>query len=447
MSVLTVTTLLAVLLSVFARRGVSGALGIGAATPAGAFLILGPIVIPTFYGVGIVALTIVVANTLLRPKSSAQRRWAPGLPLLIALFAYAALVTVAAPFLFNGLHTVTPSNADLTAGVLTSSNVAQLSYLLIGIGVVAFLARARIADPGIIGIAAGVSVYLSAWRYASVYFGVSFPEGVFDNSPSFVFIQTAAGGADRFRGIFSEPSALATTCLVTLVFFITSLRGATAPRRVIGVVTAGVAAFLGVVSTSTTFLIAGLIFVGIAAAVAVLSFLARRSAVSAIRALIGCAMFVVAIYVIPLLIGFLQSAVSSKLTGDSYENRSSADADSFHVFLETWGIGVGVGAGRGSSLLPTLLSTVGLIGTMLLAAAIVLLIRRAAGAQALRPVIWTLVVLLVAKLVAGADLADPSGLIWICLGLLANRAVTVERWPNLPVRDSFSGTPVRERSA
>ena len=444
MSLLTVTTLLAVVLSIFSRRGISGALGIGAATPAGACLILGPIVIPTFYGVGIAALAVVIANTLLRPRDAARRGWIPGIPLLLALLAYTAFVTVVAPFLFNGLQTVTPSNVRLVPGILTSSNIAQLAYLSIGIGVVAFIARARIADPGIIGIAAGVSVYLSAWRYTYVYFNVPFPEGVFDNSPSFVFIQTAVGGADRFRGIFSEPSALAASCLVTIVYFLAALRNASVSRRVFGLVTAGVAAFLGIVSTSTTFLIAGLVFLGVVAAVAILSFLARRSAVSAMLAVVGCVSIVVAVYAVPILVGFVQAAVSSKLTGDSYENRSSADADSFHVFLETWGIGVGVGAGRGSSLLPTLLSTVGIVGTMLLAASIVLLLRRAAGADAPRPVVWTLVVLLIAKLVAGADLADPSGLIWICLGLLANRAVTVERWPNLSVRSSFSGTVARE---
>ena len=39
-----------------------------------------------------------------------------------------------------------------------------------------------------------------------------------------------------------------------------------------------------------------------------------------------------------------------------------------------------------------------------------------------RPVFWTLVTLLVAKLFAGPDLSDSSGILWLSLGLLSQAA-------------------------
>ena len=39
--------------------------------------------------------------------------------------------------------------------------------------------------------------------------GLPFPEGVFDNSPSFAYIETAPNNVERFRGISSEPAGLA----------------------------------------------------------------------------------------------------------------------------------------------------------------------------------------------------------------------------------------------
>lgn len=443
MSVLTITTLLVIVLSIFSRREYSWAIAIGGATPSGACLIAGSIIIPTFYGVGMGALAIVVANALIGSRRRASSvKWVPGLPLLVAFAAYAIAVTLLAPFLFDHLPIVTPVAKSLVAGQLTSSNLAQMVYVVIGIGVIAFLGRSRAADVTVLGLAVGLSIYLSAWRYIHLGFGVPFPDGVFDNSPSFIFIQTAPGGAERFRGIFSEPAALANSCLVAIVYFLVRIPAVSPLRRVGCLITVAIAAYLGIVSTSTTFIIGGIVVLAIGGAVTALAFFSRRYVVPSVSAVFACVLVIASLWLLPAVADFARSSILQKLGGDSYEERSGSDAGSYDVFLNSWGLGVGLGSGRGSSLLPTLLSTVGIVGALLLVGAIVLLIQRTGNAAEYRPVVWSLVTVLVVKLVSGADLADPSGLLWICLGLLARRAVAVERWPSL--KGARSADPVAQ---
>src|SRR6185312_9230318 len=81
-----------------------------------------------------------------------------------------------------------------------------------------------------------------------------------------------------------------------------------------------------------------------------------------------------------------------------------------------------LGANRASSFFPGLLSTVGLVGTLLFAVAVVGLVRRGAAVREYRPVAWALVALLVVKVIAGPDLSDTSGIMWLSLGLLSRAA-------------------------
>ena len=66
------------------------------------------------------------------------------------------------------------------------------------------------------------------------------------------------------------------------------------------------------------------------------------------------------------------------------------------------------------------------VGTLLLAAAILVLIRRSANDLEYRPVIWALVALLILKIVSGPDLSEPSGVLWMSLGLLSRSVLISE---------------------
>ena len=107
----------------------------------------------------------------------------------------------------------------------------------------------------------------------------------------------------------------------------------------------------------------------------------------------------------------------------SYSDRSAADRYSYHLAWDTLGIGVGVGSNRASSFAATLLSTVGIAGTLLLAVVIWVLVRDAWPVRTVRPVVWALGALLIAKVISGPDLNDTSGILWMSLGVLAHAAL------------------------
>lgn len=429
MTTLTLATLAVVVFGVLNRRGYGRALAFGGSTVAGAALVVGPIAVPTFYAVAIgaaIAVALGIVGGRLRPQP-VRTPLPPGVVLLLLFLAWSAFVTLVAPELFDGQRVLVPSgarDAHLTAGVITSSNVAQTLYLVLGIFVVVFLARSPSAGPELIGLAVGLTVLLSFWRYLNQQAGVPFPEGVFDNSPFFAYIETAAGGLQRFRGILSEPSSLAASCLVAVSYMLSRAVRVQGRRRWGAYLVAAVAAYLGTISTSTSFVVAAVVVAIIAALTFGVGFLARRTSVSAAVGVLTCGLIVVALWVLPIVADFVEAAVNEKVSSSSFTERSGANTVSYDILLDTFGIGVGLGGSRASSFFPGLLSTTGVVGTLLFAAAVVTLIRRSANVSEYRPVVWALVTLLVLKIVAGPDLSDNSGVLWMSLGLLS-RAVLV----------------------
>ncbi len=425
MTVLTVLTVIVVIYGVLTPKGYGRALALGGATPAGAAVAAGTTAVPTFYAVGL-GTVVALGMRLLGTGASAPRprlRLPPGVSLLVAFLAWSVLVTILAPQIFAGTAVLTPAGAGtLRAGVVTSSNVAQVAYLVIGVCVVVFLARSRHTGPEIIGLAVGATVVLSLWRYV----GVAFPSGVFDNSPSFAFIETAPGGGERFRGILSEPSALAASCLVATAYMLPRAAQVRGWRRAGALAVAGIAAYLGTISTSATFVVAAVVVAAMAGSVFLVAFSLRRTRVSAVAALGVCAAGLAALAVVPGVAAFVNSTVEEKVTSSSFGERSGANTASYQTFLDTFGVGTGLGANRASSFLPGLLSTTGLIGTLLFAAAVITLLLRSLPDRRYLPVIWALLAMLVLKIVAGPDLSDSSGVLWMSLGLLSRAALQVE---------------------
>lgn len=422
MTSLTLVTLAVVIYGAIGGHGYGRALALGGATSAGAALAFGSLSVPTFYAVAIgcaVAICVRFLGDGLRP-SRRREKLPPGVTWLLLFFGWSVIVTLLSPLVFDGMPIVSPTATNLVAGGVTTSNIAQIIYLALGISVVVFLARSPKSTPAIIGLSVGLAIALSFWRYLSQTWGLPFPEGFFDNSPGFVYIETAPGGVERFRGIFTEPSALAGSALVAVAYMISRSVQVTGLRRFGCVVMAAIAGFLGYHSTSTTFVVAGTAAFFVIATVLLMSFLARRTRMSAKLGVVGCALTVVAVFLLPMLSNFISGSVLDKIGTASYSERSDADSESYAVFFESFGMGVGLGSGRASSFLPTLLSTVGLIGTLLFVAVIVTLLVRSFSVQEYRPVVWALVTLLIVKLVAGPDLSEPTGLLWMTLGLLSH---------------------------
>lgn len=430
---LTIITLIVVVVGVLSTRGYPVALAIGGATPVGAALLVGENAIPTFYATAIGAAAGLVIGLLVRTRRF-ERSTLPAIPGLVALLLFAVwsiVVTLAAPLLFNGLTVLGPGGVErgLSASTITTSNIAQIVYLLLGVCVIVFLARARETGPWVIGLAAGLATVLSFWAWLH-QFGLPYPEGVFDNSPTFVFIDSLPGGAPRFRGIFSEPAGLATSSLVTIAYMTSRIRHVRGFHRVGTVTVMLIAVFLASISTSATFVVAGVAVLALAAATFLAKFVLRRGPLSPLTVTISCFAAIVGIWVLPMIAAAVSGVVTEKVASDSFTERSGSDTLSYSLVLDTFGVGVGLGAHRPSSFLGALLATTGIVGTVLFVVAVGSVIRASLPLQEYRPVVWALIALLVTKVVSGPDLADTSGILWMSLGVLAHGAVQARRTPS-----------------
>ena len=422
MTGLTALTMLVILAALAGRLTYGQALAIGGATPSGAALVFGSVVVPTFYAVAIGAAASLALAVLASGRFGPRPRQPlpPGGQLFVLFLAWSVLVTLTAPLVFDQQPLVHPVSRELIAGTLTTSNLAQIAYMFLGVCVVVFLARSPSTGSGLLGLTLGLCLALSLARYLALQLGLPFPEGFFDNSPNFIYIETAAGGFERVRGIHAEPAALALTCVTGIAYFGRRAAAVSGVRRAGCLTFAAIAAYLGVVSTSATFVVAGLVSAGIFLAVALAGFLAGRSSISLAAALAVCAALVTAVVAGPAVVASVRSIIGDKLVSSSFDDRASADSESFGVFLETYGFGVGLGSARASSFVPTLLSAVGLVGSLLLVAAIVTIVRNAWHDHACRPTVWALVAYLAVKVTSNPDLSDTTGILWISLGVLSH---------------------------
>ena len=441
MTTLSLAVLVVVVYGLFNRHGYGRALALGGVTASGAAVVVGSVAVPTFYTVAlgtVVALGLQLLGNGKAPPAP-RRPLPPGAPLLLFFFGWSVLVTLLAPVVFDGLTVYTPAGAGrLAAGYLTSSNIAQIIYLALGVCVVVFLARSAKAGPEIIGLLVATATLLSLWSYLNQTFGLPYPEGIFDNSPGFEYIETAPGNIERFRGIFSEPSGVAGCSLVTVGYMVPRALQVGGARRVGALLIAGIAVFLGVISTSTTFVVAGLAITVVAVVTFVLRFVLRRTGISALGSVVACGLVIAGLWVLPIVAEFVEAAVDAKVSSSSFTERSSSNTAALDVLLNSFGLGAGLGSNRASSFVPTLLSTTGIVGTVVFATAVAALIRRGSAVRRYRPVVWALASLLVAKVVAGPDLHDTSGVLWMSLGLLSG-AVAAEARRRPAVRPGRDG--------
>jgi hypothetical protein len=429
---LTLVSIAVIVAAALSRKYYWVALAVGGGTPIGATLLVAGNAVPTFYAAAIgavVGLVIRVLRNTRQPDPLPPAGFDGALPLLL-FTGWGIVITVVAPVLFFGTVVYLGPNPDSRAtipGTLTTSNVAQIAYLVLSVAVIFFLAGSRSLGPGVIGLAASLVTLLSFWRYLHQSVGLPFPDGLFDNNTTYAFIETLPGGAPRFRGILSEPAGLALSSLVTIAYSLSraaQLRGA---RRVGVLMVGAMAAVMAAISTSTTFIVVAIIL-AVLAGLALLRRLSQESGRPQYLALFGVlAAMVAGVFALPLLIDLVSQVVTEKLGTSSYADRTLTDNRSYEIFVEKFGLGVGLGSNRSSSFTAFLLSTTGLIGAALFVWTVVAIVRPALHAPAVRPVIWALVAVLVSKVISAPDLADPSGILYLCLGVLAWQGVQVRR--------------------
>ncbi|WP_084125892.1 hypothetical protein [Demequina sp. NBRC 110054] len=450
MTILTLSTAIAVIYGLVSRR-YERALAIGAITPAGAAVVAGGEAVPTFYAVALGGLGLLSWQWFARRGAPANPRLTqiPGIPLLLLLFAWSVIVVVVSPMLFPGLYTVTENQTLVVAGDLAPSNFAQLIYLALSIVVVVLVARSATTGPGLLAIPLGVGIGLTFWRYLSVTYGVPFPEGVLDNSPGFKYIETAPGGGLRFRGITTEPAALAMSAAAAAAYFLSYAAALRGWRRAASIAIAAIAIQLGLVSTSATFLVVGAALAALAVGAFVWRVLSPRFTVSPRALLIALGAVGVGLIALPALVAQFTSLVDEKVSSSSFTDRSWADTESFKVFVETWGIGLGLGNVRASSLVYTLLGAVGVVGAILFVGAVLSIALPALGLTGYAPVMWALTATFIGKAISSPGLSDSSGVLWLGLGILAHGLLAAGHGTGtmLPRRAAASASGVPDEAA
>ncbi|KJL40822.1 hypothetical protein [Microbacterium trichothecenolyticum] len=418
MTVLGVGFAVAVVVAAIARRGVLHVVMLSAAFPTSVAVSIGNNGLPVFYCTAAVGLVASLATGALKGAVHASR---PGRSALILFASWSAIVTALSPIVFAGIPVLAPRGgtdsevSDPSALTHTFSNVAQVLYVVIAVALVLYVASRSVDPMPALRAAVLFAVALNIGRYMAREAGVTWPGDLFDTAVAVRYIDVAYGGAQRFRGMFPEPSQLAAFALTAFVFL--ALCSYTRRGRA-GWTYAGMAGsiFLAAVSTSSTALVAGILIGTILSAAAGARWL-QTNRIPVAAAILLPWVLVAVISVGGTVWDYVNNSVDSKLLTTSFANRTAADAFSLGVLTDTWFVGAGLGSNRPSTFVPMLLGTVGIVGMLLYAFFAIAVLARAFQVTAALPAAWAAVALLVSKSVAGPNLSEPW--LWLTLAVCA----------------------------
>jgi hypothetical protein len=333
----------------------------------------------------------------------------PGAKTLLALLGWVAVITLAGPAIWGGI-TVINNRAEagglpsLTVLTYTGSNVTQPVYLaLSGLMICFFASRSYLSPhvllPGLIGC-----MGLSFWRLLSDQVGLPFPVSLVD-SGDYGYIDINTVTEYRLRGVFTEPSTLAHYATATLALCLVMLY--TRQRfRLVYAALAVICAVNIIYAHSGTALVGGGIVLAVTATMLIIRSVRTGVGLTSI-AVTACVAVVAVLVFLPAISSYSSDLFSDKVGSQSYELRTGSDSFSLQLFVDVYGTGVGLGSNKPSSLWPMLLSTVGVVGTALFAALVVLLVSRAVRTPSGLAPAAVVTSLIITKSVAGSFLAEP----------------------------------------
>lgn len=304
------------------------------------------------------------------------------------LFAVVAMLSAAIlPSVFAGMAVYNPY-AGIDNGLQLSpplqpslANLTQSVYLLvdillvIGVGGAAF--RTHLPRKAYL-----FSFYFLAGiifvQFLCSSLGLPFPYSVIQNHGGYS-LQTVQAGtlASRMPGTFAESSqagmVLTTFTAGFLAEKLTTGKGAI--KVLIGV--------LAILLVRSTLSLVGLAVVFACLLISNPAFrfpyfvklrILKRNSMLLLLAGLGCAVA----FLSPLRTSIL-SMTAGKQESSSFINRMAADVYALQLFVRTNGLGVGMGSNRPSSLLTSLLSTVGIAGFVIFAIMVIALLKNAKG--------------------------------------------------------------------
>jgi hypothetical protein len=383
--------------------------------------------------------------------------------LLLGFWLWCFFSAFVMPHLFAGTSVSVPrgGNDEEFAPLRWSlSNLAQAGYLTLNVGTVVYalhMVRTHRQSEQILRALYGavlIVVVIGFAQFLASLAGWDFPYEVFNSNP--VYGKGFDQDIETFRRInstFNEPSnagsyLAAITCGL-LASFLRGTRGVGWYLVLLGVMAA---LFL---TTSTTG------FAALALGVCVLLVYfnpfrghkdARKSSalgwvlILGVFGVVGCVLLFS-----PDLLRAVLSTTVEKGESFSFWVRLANEIHSMQLTAQTYGLGVGLGSNRSSGLIPTMLSTVGLIGTALFTAIIYKISQSFPGRTAsssLQMGFWALLTMIISQVVAVPDINRPA--LWALLILvLAQLNVHLASHPRMtPVRQTIVSArrPALERS-
>lgn len=383
--------------------------------------------------------------------------------LLLAFLAWSVVSSFLMPYLFAGTPVLSPRDREDLNVLLfnpeplhwTLSNLGAAGYLVLNVCAVLFavlvIQTAKQAETLARALrwAVGIVIVVGILQQMAVVAGWHFPYEVFSNNPNADpdTLYQEFDGFVRINSTFSEPmntgSFLAAAASGLLATYLHGRRG-----RYLFAIVAAIAVLL--LSTSTTgFLASAVMFL-----VLLVYFRPTKSDESGRHRLsyggwitVTVTMLCAAGLTVLLVPSLSEAALAmtiNKGQGTSLASRIIADQDTIRLLASTYGFGVGLGSTRPSSLVAALLSTVGVVGTMIAAIVVYKIIQSFPGRLApsiLQMSFWSIIGLLVADSIAVPDINRPTlwALLLVVVAQLGIYSTAVGR--AVPAEASASGRP------
>ena len=303
----------------------------------------------------------------------------PGSPLpegkwLLVFGAVAIVTTLAFPVVFSGTPIYDPRlgiddalfiRPPLRLGL---NNAAQAVFVVLHIATAYAVLRIRFSAP------LTRRIYIFAFYLALVFIfaqsfcsltGLPYPDSILRNNPGYgITDPSLVNHGVRCPGTFTEPSfAGAFIAMYCVGFLAEYLAGRGGAFRVILSLLA-----IGLITSSGSLLSLPICLLLLAFHYSPVRFpwyIKTRQA----KRVAWISFLLVAPVVLALVVSadyretLLGFTVAKGETG-SFVNRTAADLYGMQLFMQTYGLGLGLGSNRASSLVPTLLSCVGLLGTL-----------------------------------------------------------------------------------
>lgn len=397
--------------------------------------------LPAVGGTSIVAIDLAVVALfgalILRPGGFADmlRSFAPGGPglLLLLFLGYATLITLFMPRIFAG-ETVVFSIGRSDTGIVSAplrpggGNLSQLLRMILSVSAFAlvFAVIWRRPDPALVlramMVATAVHVAMGVIDILTNAAGLAFLLEPIRTANYALTLGQKMAGLNRMIGGFPEASSFGYFTMGMLGFWLSywfSHRGGSRWPGIFLLMTV----FVLLRGTSSSAYVAaaglGLVFAAAHAGRGSDGRVTQRTAVILVSALAAVPVLAFTAFLlyelVPPVTDFIDRSLLDKLSSNSGIERMSFNIQALRNFVDTYGLGAGLGSIRASNWVAACLGSIGLVGTGLLLAFLLRLLRMTLPAGAPEE---TAVLVRALK--------------WGCVGFLM-RALVVQATPNLHI--------------